>query len=258
MFKKLLSSIGIGAATVDTRLAENSCVPGGTLDGVVHIKGGNVEQSVDRIYIFFNTLYKHEVNDKTTYSTFTIEKILLNEAPFMIGPDEVKEIPFTIEVPFNTPISVSQSKTWIETGLDIAQAVDPKDEDSILVKPNRQQQVILDVLDDIGFRLKKADTEMLPARQRSGRLPIAQELEYSPNGTSFGRRLDELEVILLQDETNLDLLIQVDKSVHSLGSLFADLTGTDESTHRLSYSQADLSSPERIRRDIESLIERSI
>lgn len=258
MFKKLLSSIGIGAATVDTRLAENSCFPGGTLDGVVHIKGGSIEQSVDRIYIFFNTLYKHEVNDKTTYSTFTIEKILLNEAPFMIGPDEVKEIPFTIEVPFNTPISVSQSKTWIETGLDIAQAVDPKDEDSILVKPNREQQVVLDVLDAIGFRLKKADTEMLPARHRSGRLPIAQELEYSPNGTSFGRRLDELEVILLQDETKLDLLIQVDKSVHSLGSLFADLTGTDESTHRLSYSEADLSSPERIRHDIESLIERSI
>lgn len=258
MFKKLLSSIGIGAATVDTRLAESACVPGGTLDGVVHIKGGSIEQSVDRIYIFFNTLYKHEVNDKTTYSTFTIEKILLNEAPFMIGPDEVKEIPFTIEVPFNTPISVSQSKTWIETGLDIAQAVDPKDEDSILVKPNREQQVVLDVLDAIGFRLKKADTEMLPARHRSGRLPIAQELEYSPNGTNFGRRLDELEVILLQDESNLDLLIQVDKSVHSLGSLFADLTGTDESTHRLSYSHSELTSPERIRRDIESLIERSI
>lgn len=258
MFKKLLSSIGIGAATVDTRLEDSACVPGGTLDGVVHIKGGNTEQSVDRIYIFFNTLYKHEVNDKTTYSTFTIEKILLNEAPFMIGPEEVKEIPFTIEVPFNTPISVSQSKSWIETGLDIAQAVDPKDEDSILVKPNEAQQVVLDVLDDIGFRLKKADTEMLPARHRSSRLPIAQELEYSPNGTSYGRKLDELEVVMLQSETSLDLLIQVDKSVHNLGSLFADLTGTDESTHRLSYTNTELASPERIRRDIETLIERSI
>lgn len=257
MFKKLLSSIGVGAATVDTRLADNHCKPGGRLEGVVHVKGGNVEQSVDRIYIFFNTLYKHEVNDKMTYSTFTIEKISLNEAPFLIGPDEVKDIPFTIDVPYNTPLSVSQSKSWIETGLDIAQAVDPKDEDAIVVKPNETQQVVLDAIDAIGFRLKKADTEMLPARHRSGRLPIAQELEYSPNGTRYGRKLDELEVVLLQDERSLDLLIQVDKSVHNLGSLFADLTGTDESTHRLSYHVADVT-PERIQQDVERLIERSL
>ncbi|MCC5893221.1 sporulation protein [Exiguobacterium sp.] len=257
MFKKLLSSIGVGAATVDTRLADSHCEPGGTLEGVVHVKGGNVEQSVDRIYIFFNTLYKHEVNDKATYSTFTIEKISLNEAPFLIGPDEVKEIPFTIDVPFNTPLSVSQSKSWIETGLDIAQAVDPKDEDAIVVKPNTTQQVVLDALDAIGFRLKKADTEMLPARHRSGRLPIAQELEYSPNGTRFDRKLDEIEVVLLQDESSLDLLIQVDKSVHNLGSLFADLSGTDESTHRLSYGNDELTI-DHVRRDVESLIERSI
>jgi len=98
---------------------------------------------------------------------------------------------------------------------------------------------------------------MLPARHRSGRLPIAQELEYSPNGTRFGRKLDELEVVLLQDETSLDVLIQVDKSVHNLGSLFADLTGTDESTHRLSYDVSDLTSG-RIQQDVERLIERSL
>lgn len=258
MFKKLLSSIGIGAATVDTRLKDSSCYPGGTLEGVVHVKGGSVEQSVDRIHIFFNTLYKHEINDKTTYSTFTIEKIQLNEAPFLIGPDEVKEISFTIDVPFNTPISVSQSKTWIETGLDIASAVDPKDEDAILVKPNPVQQAVLDIIDDIGFRLKKADTEMLPARHRSGRLPIAQELEYSPNGTAYGRQLDELEVILLQDEENITLLLQVDKSVHNLGSLFSDLMGADESTHRLRYTNEEISRKEQIRQDIVTLIDRSI
>lgn len=72
MFKKILSSIGIGAAKVDTRLNESHCTPGGELTGVVHIEGGSVEQSVDSIYLFFNTLYKHEVNDKSTYSTFTI------------------------------------------------------------------------------------------------------------------------------------------------------------------------------------------
>ncbi|WP_214701878.1 MULTISPECIES: sporulation protein [unclassified Exiguobacterium] len=257
MFKKILSSIGIGAAKVDTRLNESHCTPGGELNGVVHIEGGSVEQSVDSIYLFFNTLYKHEVNDKITHSTFTIEKILLNEAPFMIGPREVKEIQFTVNVPFNTPLSVSQSKSWIETGLDIAQAVDPKDEDAITVQPNAAQQVILDAMDELGFRLKKADTEMLPARHRSGRLPIAQELEYSANGSRFGRQLDEVEVVMLQNEDTIELLIQVDRSVHDLGSLFADLTGSDESTHRVRYDVARLSLA-KVRRDIETMIEQSI
>ena len=175
----------------------------------------------------------------------------------MIGPGEVKEIPFIVNVPFNTPLSVSQSKSWIETGLDIAQAVDPKDEDAITVRPNAAQQVILDAMDELGFRLKKADTEMLPARHRSGRLPIAQELEYSANGSRFGRQLDEVEVVILQDEDAIELLIQVDRSVHDLGSLFADLTGTDESTHRVRYDAARLSVAE-VRRDIESMIEQSI
>ena len=257
MFKKILSSIGIGAATVDTRLEESRCTPGGELNGVVHIKGGSVEQSVDRIYIFFNTLYKHEVNDKSTYSTFTIVKIQLNEAPFLIGPDEVKEIPFTIHVPFNTPLSISQSKSWIETGLDIAQAVDPKDQDAITVQPNAAQQVVLDAVEGLGFRLKKADTEMLPARHRSNRLPIAQELEYSAHGSRFGRKLDEVEVVILQEEDTIELLVQVDRSVHDLGSLFADLTGTDETTHRLRYDTRQLSAS-TIQRDLEALIEKSI
>ena len=168
----------------------------------------------------------------------------------------MKEIPFIVNVPFNTPLSVSQSKSWIETGLDIAQAVDP-DEDAITVQPNAAQQVILDAMDELGFRLKKADTEMLPARHRSGRLPIAQELEYSASGSQFGRQLDEVEVVILQDEGSIELLIQVDRSVHDLGSLFADLTGSDESTHRLRYDVARLSVAE-VRRDIQSIIEQSI
>lgn len=155
MFKKILSQIGIGAATVDTRLTDDRCEPGGQIHGVVHIKAGNVDQEIDRIYLEFNTQYKQEVNDSTTFTTFTLDRFALNEAKFTIEAGVEREIPFTLRVPLNTPLSVSQSKSWIETGLDIAQAVDPSDRDAVIVEANRYQATVLDAMESLGFRLKK-------------------------------------------------------------------------------------------------------
>lgn len=45
MFKRLLSSIGVGGATVDTRLHADSFVPGGTVSGETHIVGGTYTES---------------------------------------------------------------------------------------------------------------------------------------------------------------------------------------------------------------------
>jgi sporulation-control protein len=46
--KKVLASIGIGAATVDTVLPSQTVTPGETVPADVHITGGDVEQdSVD-------------------------------------------------------------------------------------------------------------------------------------------------------------------------------------------------------------------
>ena len=49
-FKKVLSSVGIGAAKVDTILLNESCEPGGELEATVMIQGGDIEQQIDSIY----------------------------------------------------------------------------------------------------------------------------------------------------------------------------------------------------------------
>ena len=255
MFKKILSQIGIGAATVDTRLEQEHCEPGGTIQGVVHIKGGNVDQEIARIYLAFNTQYKQEVGDSKTFTTFTLDRFVLNEAPFTIEAGVEREIPFTLQVPFNTPLSVSQSKSWIETGLDIAQAVDPSDHDAVVVKANDYQSVILEAMEDLGFRLKKADTEKLPGRLRKD-LPIAQELEYSARGTHYAHKLDEIEVILLQDRSGIDIVLQIDRRAHSLGSLFSEMAGTDETMTKLSLSNQELTNPSLVKQRLADLIER--
>ncbi|KPC97339.1 Sporulation-control protein spo0M [Geobacillus sp. BCO2] len=64
LFKKLLSSIGIGSATVDTKLVKAKYVQGETVEGVVEVRDGSVEQHIDEIYLALVTTYIREIDDK--------------------------------------------------------------------------------------------------------------------------------------------------------------------------------------------------
>ena len=63
MLNKLLQSVGIGSAQVDTVLANTTCVPGGTLSGEVRIRGGNSAQDIETIYLSLVTDYQIEIDD---------------------------------------------------------------------------------------------------------------------------------------------------------------------------------------------------
>jgi sporulation-control protein len=54
-FGRLFSSIGVGAATVDTRLERDELVPGEEVRGVVEVKGGGSEQKVNGIRLEVQT-----------------------------------------------------------------------------------------------------------------------------------------------------------------------------------------------------------
>ena len=49
MFRKVLSSIGVGGARVDTRLSHETLVPGETVSGETVIEGGDGPQEFERI-----------------------------------------------------------------------------------------------------------------------------------------------------------------------------------------------------------------
>lgn len=53
--KKVLASIGIGNATVDTVLPSTTVTPGESVDAEVRIEGGDAEQAVDRIELELET-----------------------------------------------------------------------------------------------------------------------------------------------------------------------------------------------------------
>lgn len=251
-FDKVFASVGIGSAAVDTKLEKDTYMPGETVKGAVEIRGGKVDQQVDDIYLTLNTTYLKESDDKKYNVTATIDRFRIT-SPFTIRKNERKEIPFSFQLPFDTPLSIGRSKIWVTTGLDIKNAIDPGDKDYIQVVPDQLMNAVFNAVDSLGFRLREADCEQAPHRLR-GRLPFVQEFEYVPTSGPFRGKLDELELVFRPSGSGaIELLLQVDRRARGLGGLFAEAAGMDETNVRLTVTSADIPN---LQQQIQSVIQR--
>ncbi|SDD15384.1 sporulation-control protein [Paenibacillus sp. UNCCL117] len=235
-FKKMLASVGIGSAKVDTELDSAQVVVDGTISGRVRVQGGQTEQRVENIYLYLKTSYVREHNDSKVTHEAVIAKYQLSAA-FTLNPGENKEIPFHFALPQQMPITLRQAPVWVETGLDISQAVDPTDRDYIQVLPNQEIQTVLDALDNLGFRLREVTNDYAP--RLGGALPFVQEFEFVPT-THFRGKLDELEVLFFPRGADLELMLQIDRKARGLRGLFAEEMGLDESLVRVTIPGGEL------------------
>ncbi|WP_449536587.1 sporulation protein [Ferdinandcohnia sp. Marseille-Q9671] len=252
LFNKILSSIGVGSARVDTKLTTDQLRVGEKVSGVVEIVGGSTEQQIDEIYLSLMTTYLKESNDRKFNQQATIEKIKIVER-FTIGSNEKREIPFSFVLPLDTPATLGKTKVWIQTGLDIKNAIDPTDKDYLSVSPSPLMAGVLNAVYDLGFSLRKVDCEAAPYRLRK-RLPFIQEFEFVPTSGAYRGKLDEVEVMFFpQSPDQLEVLMQVDRRARGLGSFLAEALEMDESYVRFTVNTSDLPN---LKSQINSLISR--
>jgi len=248
IFKKLLASVGIGAAKVDTRLYDELVIPGEMLNGEVYITGGDVSQEIDDIYLSVATQYKREVDDSTVTEECVLIKYHLSER-FNLQPKEETVIPFSFQLPYETPLTLGQQPVYLRTGLDISSAIDPQDTDYIQVRPHPLMQMVLDAVENLGFQLYKVDCEYNP--RLGGTYPFVQEFEFRPTGKYRGR-LDELEVIFSLNLDNLDVFLELDKRARGFGGFLEEAFDMDERYVRFQVTDADLNLSHR---DFEAMID---
>lgn len=238
MFKKMLATVGIGAAKVDLQIDNEQVAAGDIVSGVVFIQGGRVSQEVDDVYAFVKTQYIQERdNNQKSLVEATIGKYLL-ASKFTVEAEQTYEFPVSFRLPESTPVTAKRTPVWIQTGLDIKEAVDPKDEDRLEVFPHRHSQVVLDALELLGFRLRELTCEYAPKLGRG--LPFVQEFEFVPT-SHFRGDLDELEVIFSPYDGGVELLLQIDRKARGLMGMFAEAMDTDESFVRCRFSEQELS-----------------
>lgn len=250
MFKKLLASVGIGSAKVDTQLENDYLVPGEKVRGKIVIHGGGTEQQIDSINLFVMTEAVRESNDRKVYEKVKLGSFAVGES-FAISEGEVKEIDFQFTLPIHTPPSLGRTKVWVQTGLDVPSAIDPTDKDYIKVSPHPYMTTILEALTrELGFQLRKVEMEY------SRRYNYVQEFEFYP-GNMFRRDLDELEAIFFLREDKVDVLLQIDRRAKGLGGLFAEALDMDENFVKVSFSSQDINrGTQHIAEELRNIIQR--
>lgn len=235
IFNKVLASIGIGSAKIDTKLAKNQYMLGETVSGIVEITGGAVEQEISEIYLTLHTNYKMERDDHTYYKDATIQHYVINQ-PCTILPNEKKELPFHFQLPYETPLTYGKSKVWIKTGMDIKNALDPKDEDYIQVVANPLVQNVLTAIQELGFQLREVECEETPFHFHASSTYI-QEFEFVPVRGEYRGKFKEVEfVFFVKDENALELAIEMDRKARGLGVIFGDI----EKKARINITDRDI------------------
>jgi sporulation-control protein len=233
VFRKLLSSIGIGGAKVDTRLGADSFLPGEMVSGEVYITGGGDAQELNRIYISVVTTYKHD--DSTHEYTLGSQDV---SGSLRIEANENRSIPFTFNLPRDTPLSLGHTRIYIKTGLDVPNALDPSDRDEIQVGPDAVQQAVLDAAQNLGFRLYQVENEYSPSKGYPH--PFVQQLELKPSGGGrYAGRVEELELIFKPREDGLDVLVELDRRASSLGGFLESAMELNERFDRLHVTPAE-------------------
>ncbi|MFC4639783.1 sporulation protein [Deinococcus hohokamensis] len=217
--KKMMAAVGVGAARVDTRLSTSQVRVGDELRGTVQVRGGQVEQQVERISVGLATRYKHD----DTFMTHPLQREVVAPA-FVIRPGETREFPFALQVGPGTPLSLPGTEVWVFTDADIAGGVDPGDQDPVRVLPSAGMETVIGAAQRLGFTLKGAETEYSHGR-------LIQELSFLPPRGQH--HLTELELVMLPTAGGLDVILEVDRRARGLASF---LTSEFESRGRWSLS----------------------
>ncbi len=236
--KRLLSSIGIGAATVDTILPRADVRPGDRVDLDVELLGGDAPQRIDGLYF---TLKAGVDGDEWAVDRFDFDI----DGVFTIEPNEERTEQIAVRVPLWTPVTRGGPRVWLETGVDIDWAVDPTDSDDVTVEPGPYVAALFEAANDLGFDFVGSTIEETPWLDDR---PFAQALAFAP-GERFERDVQRLVLTTIPREDDLRLYIEV--QTHDD---VADAVGQDFNEQELSVTVA-YANPEMIARRITSTIE---
>lgn len=250
VFKRMLASVGIGGATVETILDKDAVRPGGTVSGTLKATGGNVAQTIEGISVGLRATvekeYEYTDADGEEHSgEYTIDVVIaeqvLSSEETELEPEQEFELPFELTIPMEAPITGFKKKhildgVGVNTRLHVDNALDNTDVDPLRIKPLPAQRAVLRAVRELGFKRKGVDLEKGKVHHTRQTLPFYQEFEYSAPGKYKG--LNSLELTFLTDDKGVDVVLELDKKS---GILFSE--GGDKLL-RLSIGHDDTDSEE--------------
>jgi sporulation-control protein len=254
VFKRLLGSIGVGGPAVDTILTSGAVPPGGSLTGEVHLKGGNADFDIEHITLELVARVEAETDDGEHDGAVVFERFGVGGG-FRLIEGEQRSVPFTVTLPWETPISVLHGQPLgivlgVRTELGVAGAKDKGDLDALSVRPLPVQEAILEAFGQTGFGFKSADLEYGRIGGTGQQLPFYQEIELTPP-PQYAHAVNEIEVTFLATPGGMEVVLEADKR----GGPFTDgrdaLTRFTVSRHGIEHTDWNAEVDSWVRRLVE-------
>lgn len=232
--KKTLARIGIGAAEVDAVLDTDRACPGEHINGTIHIYGGETAQVIDKIDMALMTQYRQKTDEGYSHVICPLSKAKVGEG-FEVKPGEQSNLPFTLQVPWETPLTLGSTQVWVQTQLAVDMALDPADRDQLHIEPTPGMATVFQAVEQLGFTLRKADCEL---NRRTGRpVPFVQEFEYRPGG-AYANRLSELEMIMMADANGVQIWLESDVRTGGLAGMLLSELDLDERFTQVNFDHS--------------------
>ncbi|HEY1179659.1 MAG TPA: sporulation protein [Phytomonospora sp.] len=215
VFKKMLRKLGVGGPSVDTVLDHGDVRPGEQVTGRVHVEGGDHDVAIDHVALSLVTRVEAESGDHEFHAPVEFSRQLVS-GPFALAAGQRHSIPFTVEVPWETPVTRVSGQhlhgmtLGVRTELAVAKAVDKGDLDPLSVTPLPSQERVLDALGRVGFSFRKADLEHGRVYGLHQELPFFQEIEFHPP-RPFAGRIGEVELTFVADRHHLAVVLEADR-----------------------------------------------
>ncbi|GAB2971947.1 sporulation protein [Streptomyces pseudoechinosporeus] len=220
VFKRLLGSLGVGGPPVDTVLDPGAALPGGSLSGQVHLKGGDADFEIEHITLELVARVEAEHEDGESEGAVTFDRFTVGGG-FRLGAGEERSVPFTVTLPWETPITELYGQPLgialgVRTELAVAGAKDKGDLDQLTVRPLPVQEAILEALGQLGFGFRSADLEYGRIGGTGQQLPFYQEIELTP-APQHAHQVNEIELTFLAAPGGMEVVLEADKR----GGLFS-------------------------------------
>ncbi|MFG1800365.1 sporulation protein [Micromonospora carbonacea] len=215
VFKRLMQAMGVGGPSVETVLSNPNCRPGGQLEGVVHVAGGEHAVDIDYVALGLVTRVEMESGDSEYETTQEFHRRQVTGA-FRLEPGQRYDVPFRFDVPWETPLTELYGQhlhgmtMGLRTELEVARAVDKGDLDAVAVHPLPAQEALLEALLRLGFRFARADVERGHIYGVRQHLPFYQEIEFYP-APQYAQAINQLEVTFVTDPQQVQVVLEIDK-----------------------------------------------
>lgn len=198
---------------METTLREDDVRPGGTVDGEIHVVGGDVEQDITYLQVSIAARVEVETDEGEHETTIDVAQQRVTDQ-WALAPGDEHRFAFALDVPVETPFNVFRGEALpgirlgLRTELEIARSVDRGDLDPLRIHPLPAQEAVMDALLGLGFTFKRADLER--GTLHGATLPFFQEIEFAPSRQYRGQ-LNELEVTFVARRGATEVILEADK-----------------------------------------------